>query len=155
MRGVHEIAMRFERRARRVERVRRPAESREASAISASATTHLARATASRGPKARAARRRSVFARDEIAELRHRDPAQRERRRIVAQCHALQRAEGIARGQRLRCSRDQRVHRNPVTLVTPTTDARRSSYLQLNGRMTAAEEKSDDDHIQPEHGKSG
>ena len=37
--------------------------SRETSAISASATTHLARATASFGPKARAARRRRAFAR--------------------------------------------------------------------------------------------
>ena len=37
--------------------------SREASAISASATTHRARATASFGPKARAARRRRAFAR--------------------------------------------------------------------------------------------
>ncbi len=36
--------------------------SRETSAISASATTHLARATASRGPNARAALRSSVFA---------------------------------------------------------------------------------------------
>ena len=36
--------------------------SRETSAISASATTHLARATASRGPKARAALRSSAFA---------------------------------------------------------------------------------------------
>ncbi|MGY4285871.1 hypothetical protein ACVWXO_005091 [Bradyrhizobium sp. LM2.7] len=36
--------------------------SRETSAISASATTHLARATASLGPKARAALRSSVFA---------------------------------------------------------------------------------------------
>ncbi len=37
--------------------------SRDTSAISASATTHRARATASVGPKARAARRRSAFAR--------------------------------------------------------------------------------------------
>ena len=37
--------------------------SRETSAISASATTHLARATSSLGPKARAARRSSAFAR--------------------------------------------------------------------------------------------
>ena len=37
--------------------------SRETSAISASATTHRARATASFGPKARAARRRRAFAR--------------------------------------------------------------------------------------------
>ena len=47
VRGVHPVAVRFERGARRVERLRGQARSREASAISASATTHLARATAS------------------------------------------------------------------------------------------------------------
>jgi len=41
----------------------------------ASATTHLAQATASFGPNARAAPRRG-----KIAELRHRDASQRERR---------------------------------------------------------------------------
>ena len=55
----------------------------------------------------------------ELAELRHRDAAQRERGWIVAQCDALQRAERITRGERARRRRDQRVHRNPDTLVTP------------------------------------
>ena len=71
-------------------------------------------------PKPRAARRRSVLRAREVAELRHRDAAQRERRRVVAQGDPLQRAERIARRERTRRSRDQRVHRNPVTLVTPT-----------------------------------
>ena len=99
--------------------------SRETSAISASATTQRARATASLGPKARAARRSSAFARAKIAELRHGDAAKRERGRVVAQGDPLQRAERITRRQCTRRGRDQRVHRNPVTLVTPTTlDAR-------------------------------
>ena len=56
----------------------------------------------------------------EIAELRHRDAPKRESRRVVAQGDALQCAEGITRRERTRRGRDQRVHRNPVTLVTPT-----------------------------------
>src|ERR1700730_23828 len=47
------------------------------------------------------------------------DAAQRERRRIVAQRDPLQGAEGIARCECTRRGSDQRVHRNPVTLVTP------------------------------------
>ncbi|MGH8503956.1 MAG: hypothetical protein ACREVE_16130, partial [Gammaproteobacteria bacterium] len=38
----------------------------------------------------------------------------------VAQGDPLQRAEGVTRRERARRGRDQRVHRNPVTLVTPT-----------------------------------
>ena len=63
MRGVHPVAMRFERRPRRVERLRRPAQVARDQRDSASATIHLARATASLGPKARAALRTSAFAR--------------------------------------------------------------------------------------------
>ena len=55
----------------------------------------------------------------EIAELRHRDAAERERGRVVAEGDALQRAERIARRERTRRLRDHHVHRNPVTLVTP------------------------------------
>ena len=60
----------------------------------------------------------------EIAELGHGDAAKRERRRIVAQRDALQRAERIAGRERPGRSRDQRVHANPVTLVTPTRPRR-------------------------------
>ena len=94
--------------------------SRETSAISASATTHRARATASlRTEGARGASQQRLGA-IEIAELRHGDAAQRQRRRVVAQRDPLQCAEGITRGERARRGRDQRVHRNPATLVTPT-----------------------------------
>ena len=94
--------------------------SRETSAISASATTHRARATASFGPKARAALRSSAFARTRspscaIAMPRSASAGASSRKR-----DAVQRAERIARRERPRRGRDQRVHRNPATLVTPT-----------------------------------
>src|SRR2546429_4508896 len=57
---------------------------------------------------------------NEVAELRHRNASKRQSRRIVAQGDPLQCAEGITRCQRTRRGRDQRVHRNPDTLVTPT-----------------------------------
>ena len=56
---------------------------------------------------------------NEIAELSHRDAAQRQSRRVVAQRDPLQCAEGVARCEGLRCGSDQRVHRNPAKLVTP------------------------------------
>src|SRR4029078_3899239 len=43
-----------------------------------------------------------------------------EGRGVAAQCHPLEGAEGITRCERARRRRDQRVHRNPATLVTPT-----------------------------------
>ena len=55
-----------------------------------------------------------------IAELRHGDASKREGRRVVTQGDPLQCAEGITRCECTRRSRDQRVHRNPATLVTPT-----------------------------------
>ncbi len=55
----------------------------------------------------------------EIAKLCHGNTAKRERWRIVAERDPVQRAEGIAHRERSGCGRDQRVHRNPVTLVTP------------------------------------
>ena len=67
------------------------------SAISASATTHRARATASRGAEgARGASQQRLRA-SEIAELRHRDPSQRERGRVVAEGDALQGADADRR----------------------------------------------------------
>ncbi len=55
----------------------------------------------------------------QIAELGHRDAAQGQRRRVVAQGDAPQRAERVTGGQRLRRGRDQRIHSNPATFVTP------------------------------------
>jgi hypothetical protein len=65
----------------------------------------------------------------EIAKLRHRDPTKRERRRVVAQGDPVQCAEGITRRERARRGRDQRVHRNPATLVTPTVRSPGTKYI--------------------------
>src|SRR5207245_11632758 len=56
----------------------------------------------------------------EVAELRHGDASKRESRRVIAQGDPLQCAEGIARREGPRRGRDQRVHRNPFTVVAPT-----------------------------------
>ena len=71
---------------------------------SASATTHLARATASLGPKARGPLQQGLCPR-EIAELSHRDAAKRQRRRVVAQGNPVQCSEG---GHRLRARAPRR-----------------------------------------------
>ena len=92
--------------------------SRDTSAISASATTQRARANTSFGPKARAASKERLCA-NKIAELRHGDAAQRQRRRVVAQSDELQCAERIARREGVSRGTDQQVHRNPARLVTP------------------------------------
>src|SRR5262249_55548328 len=71
----------------------------------------------------------------------------RERRRIVAQRDSFQRAERIARRKGARRSRNQRVHRNPATLVTPTRSSpgaksisrgRRSSRNTKEKKMTTS-----------------
>jgi hypothetical protein len=97
--------------------------SRETSAISASATTHLARATASFGPNARAALRRRTFARTRSPSCAIAMP-----RSAMAQARRpgdpVQYAEGITPGERTRRGCDQRVHRNPATLVTPIVRCR-------------------------------
>jgi len=64
---------------------------------------------------------------NEIAGLRHRDGSKRKNRRVVAQGDPLQGVEGIARRQCTRRDSNQRVHRNSVTLVTPTV-----RYLRLD-----------------------
>ena len=104
---------------RRIERLRRPVEvARDERDLglgddAARAGDGLPRAEgAGRAPQQR-------FGAGEIAELRHRDAAQRQRRRIVAQGDVVQCAERITRCERARRGRDQRVHSNPDTLVTP------------------------------------
>jgi len=66
---------------------------------------------------------------NEIAKLGHGNAAKGESRRILSQGDALQGTQGIAGRQRARRGRDQRVHLNPVTLVTPTSRCARSDYL--------------------------
>jgi hypothetical protein len=64
----------------------------------------------------RAARAPQQVARHrEFAQLRHRDAAQRQRRRVVAQGHALEGAERVAGGERAGGGGDQGVHGRRVT----------------------------------------
>jgi hypothetical protein len=94
--------------------------SRDTSAISVSATTHFARATASLGPKARAARRRRSFARTKLPSSVIAIPAKRKRKRkrVVAHANPLQHVEEVTHGERPCHNRIQLVDPNPVTLVT-------------------------------------
>ena len=120
MRGIHAVAVRFERRPRRIERLRRPAQvARDERDLGLGDDAPRAGHGFFRTEGARSTSQESLRS-SEIAELRHRDASQRERRRIVAQRDSLQCAEGITGRERARRGRDQRVHRNPVTLVTPT-----------------------------------
>ena len=93
MRGIYTVAVHFERRPRCVERLRRPSEVARDQRDSASATIHLARATASFGPNPRAARRRRAFARTRSPSCAIAMP--RSARRVVTQGDPVQGAEGI------------------------------------------------------------
>src|SRR5216117_2102100 len=127
IRGVHPVAVRFERRPRRVERLRWPAQvARDERDLGLGddaprASDRLFRTEGTRSTSQE--RLRS----NEIAELRHRDASKRERRRVVAQGDPVQGAEGITRRERTRRGCDQGVHRNPVTLVTPIVSISRVS----------------------------
>ena len=138
MRGVHPVAVRFERRPRRVERLRGPAQvARDERDLGLGDDAPRAGHRLFRTEGARRTSQQSLRA-NEIAELRHRDAAKRERRRVVAQGDPLQCAEGITRRERARRGRDQRVHRNPATLVTPTVRYPAPSYLMTNNERSAA-----------------
>lgn len=58
----------------------------------------------------------------EIAQLRQRDAAQGQRRRVVAQGHLVQRRQRIAQGQRARRGGDTLVHGHPITIQIYLTD---------------------------------
>ena len=141
MRGVDPVAVLFERRPRRVERLRRPAEvARDERDLGLGDDAPRAGHGLSRTEGARRASQQSLRA-HEIAELRHRDAAKRERRRVVAQGDPLQCAEGITRGERARRGRDQRVHWNPATLVTPTISMPGLIYLTTRPTTHGDEER--------------
>jgi hypothetical protein len=118
--GICTVAVRFERGSCCIERLRRPAQvARDERDLGlgdhASRAGHgLFRAEGTCRTS------QEILRSNEIAELRHRDASKRERRRIFAQRDPVQCAEGITCGERTRRGRDQRVHRNPATLVTPT-----------------------------------
>jgi hypothetical protein len=62
----------------------------------------------------------------------HDDTSRRERRSIVAQRHAVQRADGITRFGRTRRGSNQRLHLITATLVTPTVRFPVPNYLTTN-----------------------
>jgi hypothetical protein len=136
--GICTVAVRFERGSRCVERLRRPAQvARDERDLGlgddASCAGHgLFRAEGTCRTSQEALRS------NEIAELRHRDASKRERRRIVAERDPVQCAEGITRGERTRGRRDQRVHRNPATLVTPTVPYPVLIYLTTTNQYVVA-----------------
>ena len=120
----------LERRPRRVERLPRPAQfARDQRDLRLGDDASRAGDGLCRTERPRRASQQRLRSR-EIAELRHRDAAQRKRRRIVAQRDPLECAERIAGGERARRGRDQRVHRNPATLVTPTVRCPPPDYLK-------------------------
>ena len=120
MSRVDAIAMRFERDTCSIECFGRPAEiARHESDLGFGDDAARTRHALFRTERTRRAAQQCLRA-IEVAELRHGDAAQRQRRRIVAQRHVLQRAQRVAVCERVRGGVDQRVHRNPVTLVTPT-----------------------------------
>jgi hypothetical protein len=118
MRGIYAVAVRFERRPRCVERLRRPAQvARDERNLGLGNDAPRAGHDLFGSERARSTSQEDLCS-NEIAELRHRDASQRESRRVVAQGDPLQCAKGIARCECTRCGSDQRVHRNPATLVT-------------------------------------
>jgi predicted dithiol-disulfide oxidoreductase (DUF899 family) len=115
MRGIDAIAVLFERHARRVERLRIEAQvARHERNLGLGNDAPRSGHGLLRTERPRGAAQERLRA-NEVAKLRHRDPSQRKRGRVVAQRDTLQRAERIARGKRMRGGSDQRVHWNPVT----------------------------------------
>ena len=131
--------MRFERRPRRVERLRGPGEvARGECDLSLGDDAPRAGHRLPRAEAARRAAQQSLCA-SEIAELRHRDAPQRERRRVVAQRDPFERAKGVTGCERTRGRRDQRVHANPATLVTLTLRSPLLIYHTTTNRRARAQ----------------
>src|SRR5271166_3232038 len=141
MRGVHPVAVLFERRPRRVERLRRPAQiARDERDLGLGDDTPRAGHGLFRTEGARRTSHESLRS-NEIAELGHRDAAKCQRRRVVAQGDPVQCAEGVTRRERTRRGRDQRVHRNPATLVTPTVRCPVLIYLTTTNQHVVSRER--------------
>jgi hypothetical protein len=119
-RGVRPIAMRFERSPRRAECLDGPtqiAQNERNLSFGDDASCTGCRLVRTKGTGRTS---QQLLRPRKIAELRHRDATQRKRWCIVTQCDALQCRQRISRCKCPCRSRDQRVHRNPVTFVTPT-----------------------------------
>ena len=133
MGGIRPVAMRFEGRGCRGERLRGPGEvaGRERD-LGLGDDASRARHSLSRTEGVRRSPHQRSRA-GEIAELGHGDAAKRERRCVIAKRDPVQRAERIAGRERVSRGGDQRVHRNPVTLVTPR-EPKPGRSLTRNGR---------------------
>jgi hypothetical protein len=107
MRGVQPVAALLERRARVAKRLRSPAQiARDESNLGFGDDAPRAGYGFLRTEGASSTPQENLRS-HEIAELCHRDAAQCERRRIVAQCDSFQCAERITRRQSARRGRDQ------------------------------------------------
>jgi len=149
MRGIHPVAVFFERRPRRVERLRRPAQvARHERDLGLGDDTPRAGHGLSRTEGACRTLQKSLRA-HEIAELRHRDTAKREGRRVTTQANPFQYAEEVTRGESPRRSRDQRVHWNPVTFVTPTVSMPSTKCLSRETSTDSIEQRMDSRRKEP------
>jgi FAD/FMN-containing dehydrogenase len=101
--GLERFACGIDRPRRRCEVTRRERDLRLRDGT-ACTREHLAWTERTRGPP------QQIACAGQLAELRHRDPAQCERRRIVAQCDPLQRREWIAIRERTGRRGEERVH---------------------------------------------
>jgi len=106
VRGVRPVGVGFERRPRRVERLRRPAQvAADEGDLGLGDDTPRAGHGLFRTEGARRTSQEGLRS-NEIAELRHRDASKRKSRRVVAQGDPVQCPEGITRRERTRRGRD-------------------------------------------------
>ena len=106
MRGVHPVAVLFERRARCVKRLRRPTQvARDERDLGLGDDAPCAGYGVfwTEGPRRTS---HENLGSSKITELRHGDTSKRQRRRVIAQGNPVQRAEGITRRERVCCGRD-------------------------------------------------
>ena len=147
MRRVHAIAVRFERRPRRVERLRRPAEVARDRARFRPRRRRTVRARRAPSRRRRAPRvAASVFARTKSPSCAIAMPRSASAGAIVAQRDTFQRAERITGRERTRRGRDQRVHRESRhTCHSHRLAARRSIYRTTRHRATVS--ATDERHV--------
>ena len=145
MRGIHAIAVGFERLSRGGERLDGPAEiARHEGDLRLRDDTARSGNRLPGGEPARGGPQERFRPR-EIAELRHGNAAQRERGGVVSERDARQRAQRISGRERSSSRSDQRVHlraeafTNPVTLVTPAVRTRRVKSIPVSDECLVAE----------------
>src|SRR5437773_6965453 len=119
MRSIYAVAVRFERHPRCAERLRRPGEiARDECDLGLGNHTPRAGHRLFRTEGARSLSQERLRS-NELAELRHRDASQRERRRVISQGDPLQSPEGTTGPGAAPRTGDQESNRNPAPLCTP------------------------------------